>query len=432
MSNKSLFIFEFVSGGGFNEMDIPVSLFCEGFAMLRSIIEDFKEINFNITILLDKRIQPLSYLLKADKINIVSKSTNYLKEFTNAVKYNEYCFIIAPEFSETLYNLTKIVKDNNKTILSVDLSGIKLATYKFKTFEFLKKYDINTPKTYLIPRNKDYFDKNFVIEKFRQLNCPIVIKQEDGVGAESIFYFEREELIYKFFDDLDEKLERDKDYILQEYIEGEDLSVSLLGIHDIPIILSINAQNLDITTHNKKSEYFGGYTPVENFKKYEKELLKIVNKLNLSAFSSYYGIDFVRKKDGKIYVIEINPRLTTSYLGIRNIIDFNPAKLILNSKLRQSQRFDFKYKYFSRFLRLELKYIGVKSIDEILNFIIPKLTALIPEFITPPIIFKGSTSETKQYYSCFIATREKNSNQSEMRLKEIKKILEDYQFEVIQ
>jgi predicted ATP-grasp superfamily ATP-dependent carboligase len=432
MSNNTLFIFEFVSGGGFNEMDIPSSLFCEGFAMLRSIIEDFKELHFNITILLDKRIQLLSYLLKADRINIVSESTSYLKEFTNAVKKNEYCYIIAPEFSETLYNLTKIVKDNNKIILSVNLSGIKLAANKFKTFEFLKKNGINTPKTYLIPHNKDYFDKNYAIEKFRQLNCPIVIKQEDGVGADAIFYFKREEQIHKFFDDQDKKLERDKDYIIQEYIEGEDLSVLLLGTFDIPLILSINAQNVDITTHNKNSEYFGGYTPVENFKEIKKELLKIFNKLNLSAFSSCYGIDFMRKKDGKIYLIEINPRLTTSYIGIRNIIDVNLAQLIINSKLKKIKRFDFKYKYFSKFLRLELEYRGIKNFDELYSLVIPKLTALIPEFITPPIKFKTSLSEIEQHYSCFIATKEKSSNQSEIRIKKIIQILEDYQFEVIQ
>ena len=49
MNKKKIFIFEFISGGGFNKDDIPSSLFCEGFGMLRSIIADFKAIGFNIT-----------------------------------------------------------------------------------------------------------------------------------------------------------------------------------------------------------------------------------------------------------------------------------------------------------------------------------------------------------------------------------------------
>ena len=40
MVNQKIFIFEFVSGGGYNKVDIPLSLFCEGYAMLRTTIED--------------------------------------------------------------------------------------------------------------------------------------------------------------------------------------------------------------------------------------------------------------------------------------------------------------------------------------------------------------------------------------------------------
>ena len=53
MSNNRIFIFEFVSGGGFNQVDIPNSLFCEGYGMLKSIITDFKALNFEISTLLD-------------------------------------------------------------------------------------------------------------------------------------------------------------------------------------------------------------------------------------------------------------------------------------------------------------------------------------------------------------------------------------------
>jgi predicted ATP-grasp superfamily ATP-dependent carboligase len=33
----------------------------------------------------------------------------------------------------------------------------------------------------------------------------------------------------------------------------------------------------------------------------------------------------------KIYVVEINPRLTTSYVGLHEAIGHNPAKIILES-----------------------------------------------------------------------------------------------------
>jgi predicted ATP-grasp superfamily ATP-dependent carboligase len=42
------------------------------------------------------------------------------------------------------------------------------------------------------------------------------------------------------------------------------------------------------------------------------------------------GIDvIVDNKNDKIYVVEINPRLTTSYIGLHEAIGYNPAKIIL-------------------------------------------------------------------------------------------------------
>jgi len=81
MRKKNLFIFEFVSGGGFNQMQIPTSLFCEGYGMLKSIILDFKKLDFKISTLLDYRIFFLSSHLKADKIKETKVGDNFIKLF---------------------------------------------------------------------------------------------------------------------------------------------------------------------------------------------------------------------------------------------------------------------------------------------------------------------------------------------------------------
>ena len=71
MNKSKIFICEFASSGGFNQKNIPSSLFCEGFGMLRSIITDFKTINFTISTLLDYRLSHLSKYLQADDIKYV-------------------------------------------------------------------------------------------------------------------------------------------------------------------------------------------------------------------------------------------------------------------------------------------------------------------------------------------------------------------------
>ncbi|MFX0141145.1 MAG: ATP-grasp domain-containing protein, partial [Candidatus Hodarchaeota archaeon] len=260
MNINKIFLFEFVSGGGFSQVEIPISLFCEGYGMLRSIIADFKSLNFEISTLLDYRGFSYKNFLQADIIKKVKANENYLKKFKEEVKKSEYCFIIAPEFSGILYKLTKIVKDNNKIILSGDLDGINLGSYKFKTYQFFKACKVNTPSTFLISRKKDYFNLDFVIQKFKQLKSPLLIKPDDGVGAENLFYLKNEEQIREFFKDPNDKLDIKRNHILQEFIEGRDLSVSLIGTSRNPIILSINTQHLNIKNINEESEYLGGTT----------------------------------------------------------------------------------------------------------------------------------------------------------------------------
>jgi len=91
MINKKIFVFEFASGGGFNKVDIPPSLFCEGYAMLKTIIADFKKLGFHITTLLDIRIDFLSQYLKADKIKLVRKNDDYKKVYTDCLNECVYC-----------------------------------------------------------------------------------------------------------------------------------------------------------------------------------------------------------------------------------------------------------------------------------------------------------------------------------------------------
>ena len=72
MSRKTIFIFEFIAGGGFNQDEIPPSLFCEGFGMLRAIVEDFKALDYEIITILDNRIQCFSQYLEADEVNTIN------------------------------------------------------------------------------------------------------------------------------------------------------------------------------------------------------------------------------------------------------------------------------------------------------------------------------------------------------------------------
>ena len=437
MFSQKIFIFEFVSGGGFNQVEIPSSLFCEGYAMLRTIIEDFKNLGFHITTLLDSRIKFLSLYMKADIIKSVELEEDYLQKYTTCVRNSDYCFVIAPEFSNVLYNLTKIVKKNNKKLLSIDLNGIKLGASKLETYRFFIENEINTPKSYSIPFNGNILDLDFILQKFDQINSSIVIKPDDGVGSELIFYFEKKDEILHFFESSNKITNTNRKYILQEYIEGDPMSVSIINdqplgklVENGPKILSINAQNLQITDPTKDSAYLGGYTPVDQFEQLKAQIENILKGVELSAFKGYFGIDFVKKVDNSLSFIEINPRLTTSYVGIRNVLEFNPMDLLLTQK-KKLQNFKMIPHKFSEFTQIKLKYDGEYTSGEINKLILPQLINLIPEIITPPIIMKGVDKNQETSYSCFIATKSNDIQSSRHRMSQITQIFGKFDFRII-
>lgn len=435
MLKQDIFIFEFVSGGGFNQIETPSSLFCEGFAMLRTIIEDFKNLGFHITTLLDSRIEFLSRYMKADVIKSVQSEENYLKKYTDCVRDSNYCFLIAPEFSSILYDLTSIIRKNKKKLLSIDLNGVKIGASKFETYKFFLANKINTPQSYVIPIDNSVLDLDFILQKFDSLNTPIIIKPDDGVGSESIFYFKKKNDIIQFFESSVKLLDTKRKFILQEYVEGDPMSVSIINNQPIEKsrggglkILSINAQYLQITDPTKNSAYFGGSTPVEHFEQLKIQIEGVLKGVDLSAFKSYFGIDFVRKADNSLSFIEINPRLTTSYVGIRNVVEFNPINLLITKKKKQLKNNTLIPRKFSEFRQIKLKYEGDHTSEEIRTLISPQLINLIPELITPPIVLGGTIKNQEMFYSCFIATKSNDAKSSKYRVSQIYQIFSKFKF----
>ena len=426
---REIFIFEYVSGGGFNQTNIPSSLFSEGFSMLRTIIDDFKKLNFKINTMLDIRIDFLSKILNADSIEFINSKLDFLDFFKDLVEKCEFCFIIAPEFSNILKKLTEIVKLKKKKLLSIDVEGIELGASKYNTYRYFINNKLRTPKTYMIPSKNRFPDKDFVIKKFIEFNKPIIIKPDDGVGADSIFYFYKKEHIEKIFNNFSENFDINRKFILQDYIDGKHMSLSLLNYYSRDLkkvkykILSINSQNIKISNKENTLEYYGGHTPVKNYKNLSTKILNMFKTINFSKFHGLFGIDFILKNN-KIFFIEINPRLTTSYIAFRNVINKNPIELLLKSKLNNLGKDRIKIRRNSVFTRLELLYRGNLTNKRMIEEIYHDLLKLFPEIIVPPI------SLNNNLFSCFLSTKEKTLEKSIEKLNEIKLFLASQQFTI--
>ncbi len=159
------------------------------------------------------------------------------------------------------------------------------------------------------------------------LPYPVVWKPRDGAGSQFTF------LLRTASEYMEAKQQMAKEpnrppMIFQEYIEGLPVSVALLMGHQACIALAPCTQHL---SDDGRFHYYGGSTPLAP------DLADRAKKLALRAAAcvdglfGYIGIDLVLGKNAaEDAVIEINPRLTTSYIGLRQAARFSIAQALLD------------------------------------------------------------------------------------------------------
>ncbi len=96
--------------------------------------------------------------------------------------------------------------------------------------------------------------------------------------------------------------------------------------------MSLNKQGITINSPAATSKYNGGVVPFDDARKAEAFAAaeKIVKSFH--DLRGYVGVDFVLTEEEPV-AIEVNPRLTTSYVGLSQVANFNPAQAILNAVL---------------------------------------------------------------------------------------------------
>jgi hypothetical protein len=142
---------------------------------------------------------------------------------------------------------------------------------------------------------------------------PFVLKPRFGCGSE------RMELV----DTLPENLD---DRIATKFHEGEALSVSLIASGDRVLPLTVNKQLVSIEAG---FEYQGGIVPRRSDR--EAEILQAAKMATLALdLSGYAGIDLVVGDLPR--VVDVNPRPTTSIVGIAKVMREELADLILRAR----------------------------------------------------------------------------------------------------
>ncbi|MEM4576068.1 MAG: ATP-grasp domain-containing protein [Candidatus Nezhaarchaeales archaeon] len=231
--------------------------------------------------------------------------------------------LIAPSIGRTLYGLVKACEDEGLEVVDSPSTAVFLATDKALLSRNLELCGIKTPKT-IVSRFENGLE---AIEKALITHSRVVVKPADGDGCAGLCLVSDMVEARKALNVVKQSSKLPY-FLIQEFTDGLNLSVSILACEDLVIPISINMQNIHLEGPSGSSRYLGSVVPYEHNEKVLDVAVRAVR--SLGNVKGFFGVDVVLKKN-EPYVIEVNPRLTTSYLALREISEDNILEMLVKS-----------------------------------------------------------------------------------------------------
>lgn len=304
-----IFVFEYVTGGGLYREPLPDSLMHEGDLMLQTLLADLAEVpSVELITSRDVRLAPLSLPVHCLP---VSPDSDFLQAFEALVDEADAVWLIAPESGNVLKQLSSVVVGYGKQLLGSSPQAIEIATSKSMTTTVLAQ--ANIPVATTIPMQ----------EIAAIVDGAWVAKPDDGAGCmDTCRFFDARELMAWL-----EHGNRFQTHVVQPFLSGEPASLSMLCRDGRAWLLSCNRQLVRI--EQDQFSYHGSLINGmrdrwDAFDGLAQQVARAVPDL-----AGYVGVDLIVNGD-ELTVLEINPRLTTSYVGLRRAMACNPARLALD------------------------------------------------------------------------------------------------------
>jgi predicted ATP-grasp superfamily ATP-dependent carboligase len=396
-----LLVYEHVSGGGCADEAIPSSVLSEGFGMLRTLISDFKAAGHSVTTTLDARIAKLNPPIDANCVVPVFSSREAQANLRKISEQTDAAYVIAPETDDVLRSLVEIVDQTGAASLNCSASAIEKVSNKAVFYDFVKKMGLRVPETMPFSVADDLEE----IKKTVRGIYPLIFKPANGVSGCGLSVVRNEEHVAGAVGKIIKETSS-KQFVAQELIKGAAASVSLFSTGIDAVSISLNRQDVTIETPEASSTYIGGSIPFDH--PLRAEAFAVAERIvkSFRDLRGYVGVDLVLTDDEAV-AIEVNPRLTTSYVGLRSVANFNLAQATVNAVLKHELPTQIQSCGYACFSKLETPNPPIDALQK---------TYRMNEVVSPPF----PVSETNAA-STLIAAHGATSEEAEARFREAKK-----------
>ncbi len=300
-----IFVCEFVTGGGFAGQILPASLALEGKLMFSALVEDLMALpDVEIVVAQDPRLD----LSLPGKVQIKRmENADPWCDWQDLILDSDATWPIAPETGGALECLSRGVLDAQRILLGSRPESVAIAASKSASARALAQAGIAVVPCYT-PDSAP-----------RPPTGGWIVKPDDGAGSEETLFFTELEAAIKY-------MRRVPGHVIQTYVEGRPISLAMLCRDGNCALLSGNEQ---IIEHADGRLKLAGIK-VNALTAERPKLANIAAGITrvLPGLWGYVGVDLIMTKD-EITVVDINPRLTTTYVGLRKLLADNIAGSVL-------------------------------------------------------------------------------------------------------
>lgn len=295
--------------------------------MLRGIIADFKAAGHSVTTVLDSRLATLNPPVEADSVVSTSSFQEAKKIIQELSESIDAAYVVAPESDQILQSLVASIEHAGVSSLNCRSDAIELLSDKVAVFERAKELGLSAPETILVNDNDKPKEIKRIIRS--SLGFPLIVKPIDGVGCAGLSVVNNEQQVAAAVAKAIGK-SASRHFVIQELICGIAVSVSILSTGNDVLPVSLNGQDVALMRPEATSTYNGGQVPFDSTLQREAFAAAETLVTSFQGLRGYVGVDLVLTGNEAV-IIEVNPRLTTSYVAMRKTLGYNFAQVIIDA-----------------------------------------------------------------------------------------------------
>jgi predicted ATP-grasp superfamily ATP-dependent carboligase len=280
----------------------PPALAREGGAMLGALAADLSRAGHDVVTVLGPAAAGARRRRAAGAPGL-DRAAGPDRSFRDAAGRVDAVWIVAPETGRRLERLTRAALEAGAKVLGSSPPGIRVAASKWRTAAALRRAGVPVVPTRRLrgrPGGNVVGDWAF----------PLVAKPDDGVGCDRVELVRRPGELGRA---LRRGSGRPRAWVVQPRVRGVAASVAVLAGPGCAVPLALCSQRVRAGV---PFAYAGGEVPLESPAAGRARAAAVRACRAIPGLAGYVGVDLILTPGGPL-VVELNPRLTTSYLGLR-------------------------------------------------------------------------------------------------------------------